>query len=61
MHANRLNSRIFDTRIFSPLLERHRKHAALRGYDFCVGTQIKDGLARRGLSVPSSKESAETY
>ena len=60
MHDDRRNSRISDTRIFSPLLERLSKHGALRGYVFCVGTQIIDGLARQGLSVSGSKESSGT-
>ena len=47
-------------RIFSPLLERHSKYAALRGWGFCVGTRIGDGLARQGVSVTGSKESSGT-
>ena len=46
MHVDRRNNRIFDTRIFSPLLGRISKHWALRGYDFCVVTQIGDGFER---------------
>ena len=48
----------FDTRIFSPLLQRLSKHGALRVSVFCVGTRIGDGLARQGLSVLGSKESS---
>ena len=58
MHVDRRNNRISDTRIFSPLLERLSKYRASRGYDFCVGTQISDGLERQGLSVTRSKESS---
>jgi hypothetical protein len=58
MPVDRRNNRIFDTRIFSPLLGRHSKYAALRGYDFCVDTQISDGLARQGQLVTGSKESS---
>ena len=57
MYVNRRNNRIFDTRIFSPLLERLSKYGVLRGYVFCVDNQISDGLARQGLSVTGSKES----
>ena len=60
MHVDRRNNRIYDTRIFSPLLQRPSKHGALRGYGFCEGTQIIDGLARQGLSVTGSKESSGT-
>ena len=60
MHVDRRNNCIYDTRIFSPLLERLSKHGALRGYVFCVGNQISDGLARQGLSVSGSKESSGT-
>ena len=58
MHVDWRNSETFDTRIFSPLLERLSKYVALRGYHFCVDNQISDGLARRGLSVTGSKESS---
>ena len=60
MRVDRCNNRTFDTSIFSSLLGRISKLAALRGYDFCVDNQISDGLARRGLSVPGSKESSGT-
>jgi hypothetical protein len=60
MHVDRRNSCISDTRIFSPLLGRLSKYEALRGWGFCVVTQISDGLARQGLSVPGSKESSGT-
>ena len=60
MHVDWRNNRISDTRIFSPLLERHSKYAALRGWGFCVGTRIGDGLARQGVSVTGSKESSGT-
>ena len=56
MHVDRRNNRISDTSIFSPLLGRHSKYAALRGYDFCVDTQISDGLARQGQLVTGSKK-----
>ena len=56
MHDDRRNSRISDTRIFSPLLQRLSKHGALRGCGFCVGTQISDGLARQGQLVTGSEE-----
>ena len=58
MHVDRRNNRIFDTRIFSPLLQRLSKYGALRGCHFCVDNQISDGLARQGLSVTGSKESS---
>ena len=60
MHVDRHNNRIFDTRIFSPLLGRLSKNGVLRGYGFCVGNRISDGLARQGLSVTDSKESSGT-
>ena len=56
MYVERRNSRISDTRIFSPLLARHSKYGALIGYGFCVGTRISDGLARQGLLVTGSKK-----
>ena len=58
MHVDRRNNRIFDTRIFSPLLGRLRKHGLLRGYGFCVDNQISNGLERQGLSVLGSEESS---
>ncbi len=60
MHDDRRNSRISDTRIFSPLLERLSKIEALGVSVFCVGTRISDGLERQGLSVSESKESSGT-
>ena len=56
MHVDRRNNRIFDTRIFSPLLERPSKHRALRGFCFCVSTRISDGLERQGQLVTVSKK-----
>jgi hypothetical protein len=61
MHVDRRNIRIFDTRIFSHLLERLSKHGAFRGYGFCVDNQISDGMARQGLLATGSKESSGTY
>ena len=58
MHVDRRNNRISDTRIFSPLLARHSKYGALRGYCFCVDNQISNGLERQGLSVLDSEESS---
>ena len=58
MHVDRRNNRIFDTRIFSPLLGRLSKNGALRGWCFFVGNKISDEFARRGLSVTGSKESS---